>query len=205
MDLRIDRIGLLLDQLATSCDFARARLEGMTDAEYLWEPTLRRTRGSDPEGEGSEAPGAWSVRPREQAVTPKAFGPGAWVLDFDSPEPDPAPVTTMAWRLGHLLSGFAGRWEWTFGDRATEPKELIDFSPTAAPALEALWELLDRWRADVGALTDEQLDQPGFGQYPYGLDPGLPFIQIVWWTNREAIHHLAEVALLRDLWRAGGG
>jgi hypothetical protein len=189
MDLRIDRIGLLLDQLATSCDFARARLEGMTDAEYLWEPS----------------PAAWSVRPRGQAVTPKAFGPGAWVLDFDSPEPDPAPVTTMAWRLGHLLSGFAGRWEWTFGDRATEPKDLVDFSPTAAPALEALWELLDRWRTDVGALTDEQLDQPGFGQYPYGLDPELPFIQIVWWTNREAIHHLAEVALLRDLWRAGGG
>jgi hypothetical protein len=205
MDLRTDRVGLLLDQLATSCDYARARLEGMTDAEYLWEPAPGRTRGVDPEGQGSAAPGAWSVRPRGQAVTPKAFGPGAWVLDFDSPEPDPAPVTTMAWRLGHLLSGFAGRWEWTFGDRATEPKELIDFSPTAAPALEALWELLDRWRADVGALTDEQLDQPGFGQYPYGLDPGLPFIQIVWWTNREAIHHLAEVALLRDLWRAGGG
>jgi hypothetical protein len=28
----------------------------------------------------------------------------------------------------------------------------------------------------------------------------LPFIAIVWWTNRELIHHLAEIALLRDLW-----
>jgi hypothetical protein len=58
-------------------------------------------------------------------------------------------------------------------------------------------------RARLEGLTDEQLDQPGFGQYPWGLDPELPFIGIVWWTNRELIHHLAECALLRDLWRAG--
>jgi hypothetical protein len=33
----------------------------------------------------------------------------------------------------------------------------------------------------------------------------LPFIAIVWWTNREFIHHSAEIALLRDLWSARGG
>ena len=52
-------------------------------------------------------------------------------------------------------------------------------------------------------MTDEQLDTPGFGQYPWGLDPEIPFAGIVWWTNRELIHHLAECALLRDLWRPG--
>ena len=36
--------------------------------------------------------------------------------------------------------------------------------------------------------------------YPYGLDPEIPFIGIIRWTNRELIHHLAEVALLRDLY-----
>jgi hypothetical protein len=25
---------------------------------------------------------------------------------------------------------------------------------------------------------------------------------VVWWTNLEFIHHMAEIALLRDLWRA---
>jgi hypothetical protein len=45
---------------------------------------------------------------------------------------------------------------------------------------------------------------PGYGQFPFGLDPQLPFIGIVWWTNRELIHHLAEVALLRDLYQANG-
>jgi hypothetical protein len=189
MELRTDRVGLLLDQLATSSEFARARLEGLTDEEYLWEPV----------------PGAWSVRRRHEATTPKAYGPGEWVLDFDSPEPDPAPVTTIAWRLGHLVSGFAGRWEWTFGGRRQEPKTLVDFAPSASAAQAQLWAVVDRWREAVAAMTDEQLDTPGFGQYPYGLDPELPFVGIVWWTNRELIHHLAEVALLRDLWRARFG
>jgi hypothetical protein len=35
-----------------------------------------------------------------------------------------------------------------------------------------------------------------------GLDPQIPFIGIIRWTNRELIHHLAEVALLRDLYAA---
>jgi len=26
------------------------------------------------------------------------------------------------------------------------------------------------------------------------------FITVVWWTNRELIQHMAEIALLRDLW-----
>jgi hypothetical protein len=130
MELRTDRVGLLLDQLATSSEFARARLEGLTDEEYLWEPV----------------PGAWSVRRRHEATTPKAYGPGAWVLDFDSPEPDPAPVTTIAWRLGHLVSGFAGRWEWTFGGRRQEPKALVDFAPSASAAQDQLWAVVDRWR-----------------------------------------------------------
>jgi hypothetical protein len=189
VDLRSDRVGVLLDQLESTCEFSRARLDGLSDEEYLWEP----------------APVAWSIRRRDRAATPKAYGPGEWLLDFDSPEPDPAPVTTIAWRLGHLASGFAGRWHWTFGERRQDPKELVDFTPSAALALERFWPLTERWRDSVAAMTAEQLDTPGFGQYPYGLDPELPFIGIVWWTNRELIHHLAECALLRDLWRAAAG
>jgi hypothetical protein len=206
--LRTDRLGLLLDQLDRARELAQARLEGLaspaslpmgapldprqhgggwlSDEEYLWEPT----------------PGAWSVRRRDQAVTPRAFGPGEWVLDDDAPDPDPAPVTTIAWRIGHLHSSFAGRWEWTFGERRQPPAVLVDFAPSAAVALERFWALMDRWRGSVAAMTPEQLDTPGFGQYPNGSDPEEPFITVVWWTNLEFIHHMAEVALLRDLWRA---
>lgn len=44
-------------------------------------------------------------------------------------------------------------------------------APSAAMALERFWALIDRWRDDVAALTDEQLDMVGFSQYPY--DGGL--------------------------------
>lgn len=227
--MRSARLGLLLDQFDCAREMAEVRLGGLGDEEYLWEP----------------APGCWSVRRRGEAVTPRAFGPGDWVLDRGAPQipaseyaevarqaaggmsvakiaddwgvsaervrevlahtgppaPEASPVTTIAWRLGHLHFCFAGQWEWTFGERRRDPVLLVDFSPRAAPALERFWALMDRWRADVGALTDEQLDTVGLSQYPYGSDPDSPFFEVLWGGNLEFIHHMAEVALLRDLWR----
>jgi hypothetical protein len=188
MDIRTDRIGVLLDQLVESKNMSAERLAGMSRDEFLWEPY----------------PGMWSLRRRGEAPTPKAFGPGEWVLDHDtSISPfDPGPLSTIAWRIAHLSSGFAGRWEWTFGGRSADPLALFEFSPDPDVALPALWELVDRWAASVSAMTNEQLEVPGFGAYPFGLDPEIPFIGIVWWTNRELIHHLAEAALLRDIYAA---
>jgi hypothetical protein len=228
--VRTDRLGVLIDQHDKAREMAQVRLIGLGDEEYLWEPV----------------PGCWSIRRREEATTPRAFGPGDWVLDQGDPdipaneyaevarqvaggmtvakvaddwgvsverveqvlghtgpvEPDEAPVTTIAWRLGHLHYGFAGGWEWTFGERRQEPKLLVDFTPSAALAVERFWALMDRWRDSVAAVTDEQLDKVGFSQYPYGSDPDEPFITVLASSNLEFIHHMAEIALLRDLWRA---
>lgn len=35
MDVRTDRVGLLLDQLDSSVEISRARLAGLTDEEFL--------------------------------------------------------------------------------------------------------------------------------------------------------------------------
>jgi hypothetical protein len=185
VEFRTDRIGLLLDQLRTSREFAAERLAGLTDDEYFWEP----------------APGAWSVRRRCEAASPGTYGAGDWRLEYAAPDPEPAPVTTIAWRLGHLFAGFALRWEWTFGGRQ-KLGDALEFAGTAAEALDRLWDIVDRWHDDVAALSDGQLDTVGFGQFPRGLDRHLPFVCIVWWMNRELIHHTAEAALLRDLWAA---
>lgn len=185
MELRTDRVGLLTDQLTQSAEFSGQRLEGLTDEEYLWEPV------SD----------MWSLRPRGSAGTTGAFGPGDWVTDFEAIDPfQPGPLTTIAWRLGHLISMFAGRYEWTFGDRQTPPREVVDFTPHASEAVERLMAEVERWIEGVSDLDDEQLDTVGYGQYPDGLDPHIPIIAICWWVNREFIHHMAEVALLRDLY-----
>jgi DinB family protein len=205
-DPRTDRLGVLLDQLDTAREIAQARLDGLvspaslpkgaplpprtgdgplTDEEYLWEP----------------APGAWSLRRRGEAASPRPFGPGEWQLDDAPGDPDPTPVTTIAWRLGHLHLDFAGSWEWTFGGRRRPPAELVDFSPSAAVALERFWATMDRWRDSVAAVTDEQLDTVGYSQYPWSDAAELPFITVIWASNLEFIHHMAEIALLRDLYR----
>ncbi|MFC6063563.1 DinB family protein [Streptomyces ochraceiscleroticus] len=228
--LRTDRLGVLLDQFDQAREMAQVRLTGLGDEEYLWEPV----------------PGCWSIRRRCEAVTPRAFGPGEWVLDrgapdipaseyaevarqaaggmtvdkiaedwsvsverveqvlahTGTPEPDVTPVTTIAWRLAHLHFEFAGRWEWTFGERRREPKLLVDFTPSADLALERFWASVDRWRDSIATVTDEQLDTVGFSQYPHGSDPDDPFIGVLAGGNLELIHHMAEIALLRDLWRA---
>jgi DinB superfamily len=116
-------------------------------------------------------------------------------------DPDPTPVTTIAWRLGHLHVCFAGDWEWTFGERRRPPDQLVDFSPSAAVALERFWAMLDRWRGSVAAVTAEQLDTVGFGQNPWSSAPEEPFITVIAAANMELIHHMAEIALLRDLYR----
>ena len=227
---RTGRLGLLLDQFDQAREMAQVRLTGLGDEEYLWEPV----------------PGCWSIRRRDEATTPRAFGPGEWVLDLGAPdipaseyaevarqaadgmtvariaedwsvsverveqvlahtgapEPDRTPVTTIAWRLAHLHVQFAGGWEWTFGERRQDPKLAVDFTPSATSALDRFWPLIDRWRDSVAGVTDEQLDTVGFSQYPYGSDPDDPFIGVLAGANLEFIHHMAEIALLRDLWRA---
>ena len=205
-DPRTDRLGALLDQFDRAREVAQARLDGLaspaslpegaplpprmgdgplTDEEYLWEP----------------APGAWSIRRRGEAASARPFGPGEWQLDGAIGDPDPTPVTTIAWRLGHLHSCFAGDWEWTFGERRRPPDQLVDFSPSAAVALERFRATLDRWRDSVAAVTPEQLDTVGFDQNPWSSAPEELFITVIAEANLELIHHMAEIALLRDLYR----
>ena len=185
MELRLDRVGGLVDQFDAALEFGLERLEGLTDAEWLWEP----------------APGAASLRPRGAARSPLPFGPGDWQLDAGPPD-GVSQVRTIAWEICHLTSGLAGRWEWTFGARSQEPDGLVDFSPSATAGLSQLGQWCDAWKAGLLTLTDAQLDQVGFGAYPQGLDPELPFYGIVWWVNRETIHHLAAAMTLRDLYAA---
>ena len=107
--MTVDWTRMLLGQFDLEWNLVHGpSLETLTDEEYLWEPV----------------PGCWSIRPT---------GPGGrGEFEQAQPDPEPAPVTTIAWRLSHLAS-------------------------------------------------------------------------LVLHVNREALHHLAEVSLLRDLYRATGG
>lgn len=165
----------------------RPRIEGLTDDEYRWEPV----------------PGCWSLRPRREAVGAMAAGAGDVVADYAWPEPDPAPVTTIAWRLAHIAIGLFGeRAANHFGDGGVA-YSTTEWSLTAAGGLALVDRWYDAWTTGVRALGPEGMARPcGEAEGPFAE---FPMGALVLHINREAIHHGAEVALLRDLYRASGG
>ncbi|MGO1172893.1 MAG: DinB family protein [Actinomycetaceae bacterium] len=182
----IDVVHELHDQLDRHWRLqARPRLGGLTDAEYLWEPVE----------------GAWSVRHREDpapdTVTIRA-GSGDWLCDFGFPEPEPAPVTTIAWRLAHVIVGVLGARAHSHFGGPEVGYETFDYAGDARTALAQLDDAYAAWSDGVRALTPEALARPvGEAEGPWAEHP---MITLVAHINRETVHHLAEVALLRDLW-----
>ena len=151
------------------------RVQGLTDEEYFWEP----------------AANSWNVRPDPG---------GGFTLDWSWPAPEPAPVTTIAWRLAHIGSGvFAvrnashfGGPPWDMGGR--------EWPGTATAALDWVAGGYERWKAGVSALSDDELARAvGPAEGPFA---DAPMLALVMHINREVIHHGAEVCLLRDLYRA---
>ncbi len=152
---------LLLDQIETHWNGQlRPRLEGLTDAEYYWEPT----------------PGAWGLHPRGEAHTELTGGSGDVVVDFAMPAPDPAPVTTIGWRLAHLVVGVLGaRVHGHFGGPEVD-YPTFDYAATADGALAQLDEAYAAWLAGVRGWSDEELAQPcGPAEGPWADErPGRP-------------------------------
>jgi hypothetical protein len=163
---------VLLDQLVNHWAFPlRPRLEGLTDEEYLWEPV----------------PDAWSLRRRGDRLA----------LDRTSPEPVPAPFTTIAWRLNHVIVGvLAMRVADHFGGPPVD-HDTWPYAETAAGALEQLDAAYDAWVAGVRGLGEKGLARPcGPAEGPYA---DAPLASLVTHIHREVIHHGAEICTLRDL------
>ncbi|MFI5958083.1 DinB family protein [Cryptosporangium sp. NPDC051539] len=156
----------------------RPRLQGLTDDEYFWSPV----------------PDAWSVRPRGTSKAPIQGGTGDFTVDFAYPPPDPAPFTTIAWRLNHVIVGvLAMRNASHFGAPAAD-YDNWDYTGRASTALDQLDEQLDVWLAGVRGAA---LEVPVGPKEPF---PDAPMADLVLHIHRELIHHLAEVCLLRDLY-----
>ncbi|MEV0891486.1 DinB family protein [Promicromonospora sp. MEB111] len=175
---------LLLDQLSFYWDVHLwPRLEGLTDAEYLWEP----------------ASPAWSVR---------AGADGEPRLEHEVPEPEIPPVTTIAWRMVHVgRDVFGRRARALFGPTDAPPdadmfdaRHWPEAPVTADGGLAVLEEGYRSWQAGIAALDDESLMRP-IG--PKGVAfAEFPMAALVTHLNREAMAHGGEICLLRDLYRA---
>lgn len=181
----LDWTGQLGDQLEWHWgNHLRPKLDGLTDDEYFWEP----------------ASGAWNVRPRGTSTAPVQAGSGPFTIDFAFPEPDPPPVTTIAWRLGHVIVGVLGaRVATHFGGPPVDYGS-FRYAGTAAEALAQLDAVHAGWRDGVAGLDAGALARPvgpAEGQWAE-----YPMAALVLHINREVIHHGAEILLLRDLHRA---
>lgn len=175
----------LLDQLTWHWDHhLRPRLAGLTDDEYGWEPVA----------------GCWNIRPDgDPAAAPIAAGTGPSRIDFAMPEPDPAPVTTIAWRIAHLVVGVLGMRNHSHFDGPPISYEDHRYAGTADEALAQLQEHYERWVDGVRALGEDGLARPcGSAEGPFA---DAPLGALVLHIHREVIHHGSELCLLRDLYR----
>lgn len=160
----------------------RPRLVGLTDDEYFWEPT----------------PGAWNLHPRGHGQTEMQGGRGDFTVDFAHPEPNPAPMTSIAWRLSHLIVGVFGARVHAQFDGPEVDYLGFDYAGGAEQALAQLDHGYSAWVTGVKAWGDDGLAAecgPSEGHWSNHSRAGL-----VAHINREVIHHGAEIALLRDLW-----
>jgi hypothetical protein len=171
---------LLRDQLDFHWEHQlQPRLSGLTDEEYRWEPV----------------PGAWNVRPRGTSPAP---GSGAFTIDWAWPEPVPAPVTTIAWQLAHVIVGCLAMRNASHFGRAPVDYHGFAYAGSAAEALRQLDDELRVWRDGVRSWDDADLLEPcGPAEGPFADHPRAALVLHI---QRELIHHLAEVSLLRDLY-----
>jgi hypothetical protein len=147
----------------------RPRLDGLTDAEYFWQPV----------------PDCWTVHPD-----------GA--IDFTFPQPEPAPFTTIAWRLAHVIVGvFAMRNHSHFGGPPAD-YESWRYATDAKTALAQLDDAYRNWIRGVRGLDERDLARPiGPREGPWAEHS---MAELILHINREAIHHGAEIACIRDLY-----
>lgn len=146
----------------------RPRLEGLTDAEYFWQPV----------------PDCWTVHPDGG-------------VDFSYPPPEPAPFTTIAWRLAHVIIGVLAMRSHSHFDGPAADYQSWPYATDAATALAQLDTEYQRWITGVHTLSEDDLNRPcGPAEGPYA---DYPMGTLVLHINREVIHHGAEISLLRDL------
>jgi hypothetical protein len=192
-------LGVLLDQLDGAWELLDARLTGrrpwsddapnpdafLTDDEYFWEAV----------------PGCWSLRPRGKTIGPRPVGRGEWLLDEAEHSPRPAPFTTIAWRMCHICESPLVRYDYTFGTHSLTLDD-VGWPGTARDAVAFVGTTHRRWRDALATLDPEDAFTVGLCQNPSGLDATVRFIDLLAWTNTEFTHHAAEIACLRDLYRA---
>ncbi|MCP3973472.1 MAG: DinB family protein [bacterium] len=161
---------VILDSMDRMFDQLANRLDGLTNDEYLWEPVTTM----------------WTVRTIGQTTAVD----GAGIRDLD-----PAPATTIAWRLWHVamdcLDDYTRRFH---GDPSDAPAE---WTLEAGVAIETLRQKWSSYRGEIA--SRDWWDQLGRDWGPWANHS---VADMAMHASNELVHHGAEIGLLRDLYRA---
>ncbi|MDO9176403.1 MAG: DinB family protein [Actinomycetota bacterium] len=158
--------------------------------DQAWQPLLERTATlTDAEFHWQPADDGWGVHERD----------GAWLADWTDPDPEPAPVTTIAWRTWHLavdaLDSYSAR---LFGRTGSglRGREWVGTWSAAQPLLAAAGQV---FREGLVAWGDDLFVPLGDSWGPFAQHSR---VDLYLHARREVSHHGAEIALLRDLYAA---
>jgi len=165
-------VGVIRERLEVAYKAIRERIDGLTDEEFFWEPVSR----------------CWTVRRRDD---------GRWAVDYpEPPHPDPAPFTTIGWRLVHVAECKVIYHEYAFGPaKLTFPD--IDSAHTAAAAIAQLEVGHAMLVRDLAGLDDAGLDREVLTNW----GERWPAREIFWTMIDHDLHHGGEIGALRDLYR----
>jgi hypothetical protein len=166
--LSLEWLALAMEEAWTTL---RQRVEGLTDAEFFWEPV----------------PDCWTVHLAED---------GRWICDYADPAPEPPPFTTIAWRVVHIATCKIMYHEYAFGPGKLTWDEL-DIPHTAAEAIA--W--LDKGQAQLGAALADLNDADLTQMRPTNWGELWPTWRIFWTMTCHDLQHGAEIGCLRDLYR----
>ncbi|MFG1990096.1 DinB family protein [Actinoplanes sp. NPDC048988] len=152
------------------------RLDGLTDAEYLWEPVA-------------------------DSLSIRAGDDGIFRVAELIPEPVPGvpdPVTTIAWRIWHIGSLCLRGYVTHFFEDVPDLGDRHEWPGTAKEGVQALAKDWEHFTTRIAALGDKRL------LAPMGVGPGTwadeTYLKLTLHALREVAHHGGEIGLLRDLY-----
>lgn len=144
------------------------RLDGITAVEYLWEPV----------------PDAWSVRSADGTAIVDGAG---------NREINPAPVTTIAWRMWHIAIDCFDDYTRRFNGDDSAASAVWTLNPD-----EAISILQTKWHAYRELIASRDWwEQLGDDWESWSKSC---VADMAMHASNELVHHAAEIALLRDLY-----
>ncbi|MFI6500282.1 DinB family protein [Nonomuraea typhae] len=165
------RAQLLVHQLDITWALFDYHLKDLDDDLTLWEP----------------AEHTWTVRMVD----------GTWVADWADAEPDPVPAMSIGWLTWHIGFWWTTTLQHCFRGGAPAREE-IGWPGGIEAAGAWLRQVKDEWRAELLALTDEELDSAErTAGLPWG--EGQTLAEVAGWLNVELTKNVAEIGLVHIL------